>query len=100
MKCKNCKADNKSESICDAGIACYVLRCGEYGCALNGKTVDKLLRMKKAATNADRIRAMTDEELAEWIYKVQDEDALRKGNFLPPLSRSWWLDWLRKEGKV
>ena len=49
------------------------------------------------STNGDKIRAMTDEELAEWIYKVQDEDALRKGNYLPPLSKSWWLDWLRKE---
>lgn len=67
MKCKNCKADNKQKSICDAGIACYVLRCGEYGCALNGKMVDRLLRMKKYATNADRIRAMTDEELVKHI---------------------------------
>lgn len=87
MKCKNCKADNKSESICDAGIACYVLRCGEYGCALNGKTVDKLLRMKKAATNADRIRSMTDEELAEWL----DNNTYRF-----PMYKDW-MDWLRQE---
>ena len=52
-----------------------------------------------APTNADRIRAMTDEELAEWIYQVQDEDALRKENCLPPLSKSWWFDWLQREGE-
>lgn len=87
MKCKNCKADNKSESICDAGIACYVLRCGEYGCALNGKTVDKLLRMKSSYTNADRIRAMTDEELAEWL----DNNTYRF-----PIYKDW-LGWLKQE---
>lgn len=54
---------------------------------------------KDKQTNADRLRVMTNEELAEWIYKVQDEDALRKGNYLPPLSKSWWLDWLKQEVK-
>ena len=48
-------------------------------------------------TNADRIRAMTDEELAEWIYQVQDGDAYQKENYLPPLSKSWWLKWLKQE---
>lgn len=69
MKCKNCKADNKLNSICDAGVVCYVLRCGEYGCALNEKTVDILLRMKKAVTNADRIRAMDSDHLIEWFCR-------------------------------
>lgn len=54
MKCKNCKADNKAAKICDAGIACYVLSCGEYGCALNGKTVDKLLRMKMVPCKSEQ----------------------------------------------
>lgn len=80
MKCKNCKADNKTESICDAGIACYVLWCGEYGCKLNGKTVDKLLRMKKATTNADRIRAMMDEELDK---KRSNRKSVGNGFVLP-----------------
>lgn len=48
-------------------------------------------------TNADRIRAMSDEELAEWIYQVQDGDAYQKENYLPPLSKSWWIKWLKKE---
>ena len=51
-------------------------------------------------TNADRIRAMTDEELAGWIYQIQDGDAYRKENYLPPLSRTWWLDWLRQEAET
>lgn len=48
-------------------------------------------------TNYDRIISKTPEELAEWIYQVQDGDAYQKENFLPPLSKSWWLDWLKKE---
>ena len=51
-------------------------------------------------SNADRIRAMTDEELAMWIYQVQDECALRKGNFMSPLSQVWWLNWLKQETRV
>lgn len=92
MKCRNCKADNKIKSICDAGIVCYVLRCGEYGCALNGKTVNKLLRMKKATTNGDRIRTTTDEELAEALCLIY-------GGLGPVQSDDGraWLDWLRQE---
>lgn len=37
-------------------------------------------------SNADRIRAMTDEELAEWISLST-----------PRISASMWFDWLRQE---
>ena len=37
-------------------------------------------------TNADRIRAMTDEELAEWLDERCD--------YAPPFG---WLEWLRQE---
>ena len=43
---------------------------------------DKLKR-----TNADLIRAMSDEELADWLAKNDPECD-------PP---EWWLDWLRQE---
>ena len=39
-------------------------------------------------TNADRIRAMTDEELAKWMVII---------NSSFPQSAQQWLDWLRKE---
>jgi hypothetical protein len=38
-------------------------------------------------TNADRIRAMSDEELAEWIVSITEDDT------------EGWLDWLRQEAK-
>ena len=40
-------------------------------------------------TNADKIRAMTDEELAEYLH------GLEWGRF--PLTKSRWLDWLKQE---
>lgn len=57
----------------------------------------------KQQTNADRIRAMTDEELADWIYywagespdccdrKCEDTKAY------PRPCRECWLDWLKQE---
>ena len=98
MKCKNCKADNKLTSICDAGIACYVLRCGEYGCALNGKSVDKLLRMKKVATNYDRIISKTPEELAVFASDLgcHPSASLKTCRGVGHCSECW-LDWLKQE---
>ena len=71
---------------------------------INGRQFISLKRVgemmkEKHMTNADRIRAMTDEDLADWIYSVQDQDAYRKENFLLMLSKRWWLDWLRQEAK-
>lgn len=40
-------------------------------------------------SNADRIRSMTDEELAEWLAKNDPECD-------PP---EWWLDWLKQEAE-
>ena len=55
-------------------------------------------------TNADRIRAMTDEELAEWFIKVQDDvaDYYDGGHaFAPelPTMENSWLDWLKQEAE-
>ena len=56
---------------------------------------------ERRKTNADRIRAMTDEELAEYICKVQ----YREGDVCPPTHNcavdkacvKCWLDWLKEE---
>ena len=37
-------------------------------------------------TNADRIRQMTDEELAEWL-----------DGELPSKPKEWWMGWLKQE---
>ena len=55
---------------------------------------DKCPRFKPACTtNGDRIRAMTDEELARWLTKTQrigDAEVFRDGYY------QLWLDWLKE----
>lgn len=48
--------------------------------------------MYKRATNADRIRAMSDEELAEWFSTVTD-DVLRGSIW----SKDGWMKYLQSE---
>ena len=45
---------------------------------------------RKPITNADRIRAMTDEELAEFLGE-------NDSNFPIGDHKKEWLDWLKKE---
>lgn len=46
----------------------------------------------KPLTNADRIRSMTDEELAEWIFNtLWSYDAICEKR------KKDWLDWLNQE---
>ena len=42
--------------------------------------------MADKMTNADRIRQMTDEELAEWL-----------DGELPSKPKEWWMGWLKQE---
>lgn len=55
-------------------------------CCLNGSNHEGDCEGYKPMTNADRIRDMTDEELAEWI-----------AGRAPGTSADIWLDWLRQE---
>ena len=43
-------------------------------------------------TNADRIRAMTDEELADWVWGAETA-----GRAFGPRGKQAWLDWLKEE---
>ena len=53
-------------------------------------------------TNADTLRAMTDEELADKFEEIQlktvkaygNDDLLLKGEL-----KKYWLDWLKEEAK-
>lgn len=47
-------------------------------------------------TNADRIRAMTDEELARWIA----DDIIEPGYFNGDDCYNIWLDWLKQEVNI
>ena len=83
MKCAECSDRWK----CGAG---YDLRKKRRGCEKAKKPAKR--------SNADRIRYMTDEELAEWIayrqgcFERQDKRCSKYGT-----CRDCWLEWLREE---
>lgn len=51
------------------------------------------------ATNVDRIRAMTDEELAEWLSDMHDAVTCPNGGAIDcnPSCKRCWLNWLKQE---
>ena len=66
MKCKNCK--NLTKRIDSDGIlydSCEII----VDCPDTERERD--CKYYTAATNADRIRAMTDEELAKWLERIR-----------------------------
>lgn len=52
-------------------------------------------------TNADRIRAMTDKELAEWLSDMHDDVTCPDGGAIDcnPSCKRCWLDWLKEEAE-
>ena len=74
--CKGCKYEKCSEDSKEC-----------RGCKQNA--VDKYTKM----TQADRIRSMSDEELAEWLTSITDDaqsDAESKCDYQ-------WSEWLQSE---
>ena len=81
-------------------------------CPFCGKTVDKFIMFRgdivgcrycgihTKQTNADIIRAMSDEELAEFIVRCAEADFFRV-NVLGTHSNSTeeWLNWLKQEAE-
>ena len=69
--------------------------CSRYlrSCSGMSKEVCEQHNLRVPITNADRIRAMTDEELANKISGIE-LFALTCGGGWPPEK---WLDWLRQE---
>ena len=48
-------------------------------------------------TNADRIRSMSDEELAKWIVNIAIQCTAVGGKSDYLTNETCWLDWLKKE---
>jgi len=91
--CMN-KTDN---GFCKTTTCINPLYCN-IGTAQYGQGVQK-----RIITNADRIRAMTDEELAEWITELTDCTVYphtRKDAPCVSIGQTCaasWLDWLKQE---
>lgn len=92
-------------------MACYEKDCHyvmthDGGCFYEGLPMDRKENcpMYKAKTNADSIRAMTDEEIADFLCDIGECDRrcpAKIGDcfFSDSSCRSAWLDWLKEEAK-
>ena len=56
---------------------------------------DKECDIFRPITNADRIRSMTDEELAKWIAN----DLIEPGYYKAGQCEEIWLEWLKQEAE-
>jgi len=76
-----------------------MLVCGHYGCDMKSRGVE----IVKPQTNADRIRAMTDEELASYLtgvwYGFEETPGMCDvcDNHTVQKCSECWLDWLKQE---
>ncbi len=55
----------------------------------------EMASVPKPQTNADRIRAMSDEELAEWVWGAETA-----GRAYGPRGKKAWIDWLKEEAET
>ena len=101
MRCLGCKA--WKDGKCLAGVTPYRSKNERDGIggACNTRTVEKLIRQNRK-TNADRIRSMTDDELADlWWERVDcgecpvHRDCRMTGQDCKELA----LGWLQEEAK-
>ena len=77
---------------CDKCAYCSPTPGGSLYCALTDHFVPNLgcehgEPINKAKSNGDRIRSMSDEELAGWLAKIDPECDPKK----------WWLRWIERE---
>ena len=71
---------NKCLNKCEKDISAWCKRDSEKNAAVK--------------TYADRVRSMTDEELAEWVWGAETA-----GRAYGPRGKAAWLDWLKGEAK-
>lgn len=86
----NCKTECGNER-------CFAKRFGLFA----EKTCQNFME-PRLQTNADRIRAMSDEELAEWLAAHNERSAVCPNFGAHDCQASCiqcWLDWLKEEAK-
>ena len=68
----------------------------KYPCSECDFNVNDLFEPKKQ-TNADRIRSMSDEELAEFLCKVKSDYQWLDHEFPSEEESEEWVEWLQSE---
>lgn len=76
------------------------LICGEKGSVLfcdSGETIVKENGEEKRQTNAERIRSMSDEELAEFLRNVKEDYQWANPDYPGEDDFGAWVKWLQSE---
>lgn len=87
-KCNNCKNLETKDNGFDAYSWCEKINDCPH------EDIERDCEHYAPMTNADRIRSMTDEELAEWFNTVT-KDVLSGSTW----NKKGWLKWLRAESE-
>ena len=91
------------DAVCKMTGEATTWPCSAHGCPLYGDCLSEYVGNSKPMTNADRIRSMSDEELAE-IFTRYSYEAHAKW-YGPDQKNYWsmsvyaleaWLDWLQQ----
>lgn len=92
-----CYCDMEGFAVEEDGTLFLMDECGRYEYPPEGRF--KIAPLVE--TNADRIRAMTDEELAEW-FAGHDAGLVANvlnNDYVEP-TKDGWLEWLKQESEV
>lgn len=81
--------------VCWGTKECEACSCGgdESKCDFYDYVRERA-RLSQKQTRADRVRAMTDEELAYFLNNVESD-----GRVYGPQGKTYWLEWLRQEAE-
>lgn len=76
----------------------YICTCYAKKCDRNCRTYRRFTHIE---SNADRIRSMTDEEMAGFMFRTFGKAAWCLDNKCPPEEScdQCWLDWLKQESE-
>ena len=104
--CPNCGSGSYMRHLIGENVGYLDMKCINCNSYFNSDELYKLrvenVWKPQPITNADRIRTMSDEELADMFEESQlktvkaygNDDLLLKGEL-----KKYWLDWLRQEVK-
>lgn len=112
---RKAKAEEGRVNYCDECEQLEIVGNAAY-CRVDGKLIHPIMLMrgqgtgpawnckkrKKPTTNADRVRSMTDEELANWldVWGGRSPNCDRKCVGTTKTCRGCWLSWLKAPVEV
>lgn len=95
-------------TVCKMTGEATIWPCSAHGCSLYGDCLSEYAGNSKPISNADRIRVMSDEELAEFLKRVHVDPCsaccdnlywCRRNNAPEPVCQKHFFKWLQQPAK-